>query len=132
MMKAIKGRITVVCVIASYILSSCSLLPRSWTRKTRFDNEDLLSENPVHQVRAIRAVVEKHDQSQIPTLFKLMIEGEPTVRENACWATTELMGNKKQAGEMSEYHSYDSLEERKASVKSWTKYWETQQGPSNP
>ena len=135
MRKIIEARITILFLVATFVLSSCSALPRSWTRKTHFGSGDLLSENPLHQVRAIQAVVENQDKSQIPALLKLMIEGEPSVRENAYWGTTQLTGLTKPPGdETSEYHSYDSIEERRGAVDSWRKYCESQskQGQANP
>jgi len=116
----------------SFLLSSCSALPRSWTRKTHFESADLLSENPVYQVQAIRAAVDSRDQAQLPVLLQLMLEGEPSVRENAYWGMTQLTGLNSPPGSPIEYHSYDSGEERRVAVHSWRSYLNSrsQQPPS--
>lgn len=134
-------RILTSLLLATFILSACSALPRSWTRRSHFGADDLLSENPVYQIQAIRAVVEEQDQSQIPILLKIMIDGEASVRENAFWGLTQLTGLRKPASYLNSpsdgnqastpekaapvprYHSYDSLEERRAAVKAWAEGW---------
>jgi hypothetical protein len=129
MRKSFKTQSTFSWIGVALMVSSCSILPRSWTRKTHVDSKDLRSENPVHQVKAIRTIVENHENSQIPDLLNIMVEGEPTVREYAYWGITQLSGPNPISRTGPQYHSYDSLEERQSAVEDLRKYLDIQGQP---
>lgn len=116
-------RIIVFGIVFVFFLTACSILPRNWRRKSHFPPQELRSEDPVHQIRAIHEVVENHDLKQVPILFDLMLIDEPSVRNHAYWGVTQLTGLEKPENTKLMYHYYDQLEERKKAVETWRSYW---------
>lgn len=53
-----RGLLVVFQIPVLSALLGCSILPRAWTRQSRFDLSDLDSELPVRQIRAIHFLAE--------------------------------------------------------------------------
>ena len=116
-------RTTILLVLLSALLVSCSILPRSWRRKEHFPPDYLQSENPVEQVKAIHQIVDEKNLQYVGSLIDLMMSEEPSVRNHAYWGVTELTGKIKPDSSEVVYHYYDTKEARQKSVESWRDYW---------
>jgi hypothetical protein len=112
----------------SVLLLSCSILPRSWTRKTHYSAADLHSENPVIQIKAIHEAVTEKDLTQVLELIQLMLHEEPSVRSQAYWGVTQLTGLQRPSPDGAEYHYYDPKEDRARVVQDWIAYWKRRMG----
>ena len=112
-------------------LMACSMLPRKWTRQTRFGSDDLNVDNPVVKIHAIHQIVDRKDLETIPKLIDLMADDDTSVRDNAYWGVTQLAGRDRPTPETPVFHHYDSPELRAEIVSGW-KRWDELRRAAQP
>jgi hypothetical protein len=103
-------------------LASCSILPRSWTRRTELGAADLQVDNPVVKIRALHQLVGRHDGASLPRIIELMGDEDASVRGNAYWAVTQLTGLEQPTPETPEFNPFDPPEARERIIGDW-RHW---------
>jgi len=101
-------------------LIACGLLPQSWTRKDYFGPDDLKSDGPVIQIKALRQFVEEKKTDYIAYIIPLLNDEDITVRTQAYWALKNLIPK---YVKYPKYNPNNHEELRLKSIKKWNTWW---------